>query len=97
MRKYEAVFIFAPSVDEETRNGIVEKLKGIIETDGSLTSIDEWGNRKLAYEINDLTEGYYILLNLEAGTEVIDELERVTKITDGIIRHMIVRDNKEDK
>lgn len=94
MRKYEAVFIFAPSVDEEKRNGVVEKLKGIIETNGSLIGIDEWGSRKLAYEINDLTEGYYILLNLEAGTEVITELERVTAITDSIIRHMIVRDEK---
>ncbi len=94
MRKYEAVFIFAPSVDEDTRNGVIEKFKGIIEENGSLIGIDEWGSRKLAYEINDLTEGYYILLNLEAGTEVITELERVTTITDGIIRHMIVRDEK---
>ena len=94
MRKYEAVFIFAPSVDEETRNGMVEKFKGIIETNGSLIGIDEWGSRKLAYEIDDLTEGYYILLNLEAGSDVIDELTRVTKITEGIIRHMIVRDEK---
>lgn len=94
MRKYEAVFIFAPSVDEETRNGMVEKFKGIIETNGSLLGIDEWGSRKLAYEIDDLTEGYYILLNLEAESEVIDELTRVTKITEGIIRHMIVRDEK---
>lgn len=94
MRKYEAVLIFAPSIDEDTRNGVVEKLKGIIESNGSLIGIDEWGSRKLAYEINDLTEGYYILLNLEAETEVIDELERVIAITDGIIRHMIVRDDK---
>ena len=94
MRKYEAVFIFAPSVDEETRNGMVEKFKAIIETNGSLLGIDEWGSRKLAYEIDDLTEGYYILLNLEAESEVIDELTRVTKITEGIIRHMIVRDEK---
>lgn len=94
MRKYEAVFIFEPTVDEETRNGVIEKFKGIIEKDGSLIGIDEWGSRKLAYEINDLTEGYYILLNLEADTEVIAELERVTKITNGIMRHMIVRDDK---
>lgn len=94
MRKYEAVFIFAPSVDEETRNGMVERFKEIIETNGTLIGIDEWGSRKLAYEIDDLTEGYYILLNLEAGSDVIDELTRVTKITEGIIRHMIVRDEK---
>ena len=94
MRKYEAVFIFAPSVDQETRNGVIEKFKGIIETDGSLIGIDEWGSRKLAYEINDLTEGYYILLNLEATSETLNELVRVAKITDGIIRHMIVRDEK---
>lgn len=94
MRKYEAVLIFAPTVEEDKRNGIVEKLTGIIEENGSLIGIDEWGSRKLAYEIDDLTEGFYILLNLEAETEVIVELERVISITDGIIRHMIVRDDK---
>ena len=95
MRKYEAVFIFAPSVDEETRNGVIERFKGIIETNGSLLSIDEWGSRKLAYEINDLNEGYYILLNIEAGSDVIDEIDRVTRISDGIIRHMIVREDEK--
>ncbi|AFS79846.1 30S ribosomal protein S6 [Gottschalkia acidurici 9a] len=95
MRKYEAVFIFAPSVDEERRNGLIERFKGIIETNGSLLSIDEWGSRKLAYEIDDLTEGYYILLNIEAGSDVIDEIDRVTRITDGIIRHMIVREDEK--
>lgn len=94
MRKYEAIFIFAPSVDEEKRNGVIERFKGIIETNGSLLSIDEWGSRKLAYEINDLTEGHYILLNIEAGSDVVNEIDRVTKITEGIIRHMIVREEE---
>ena len=94
MRKYEAVFIFAPTTDEDTRNGVIERFKGIIEANGSLTSIDEWGSRKLAYEINDFTEGYYILLNIETDSEVVDEIDRLTRINDNIIRHMIIREEE---
>lgn len=91
MRKYEGVFIFAPTTGEETRNEVLEKFKGIIESAGSVASLDEWGSRKLAYEINDFTDGYYVLINFEAETPVIAELERICKITESVIRNMIIR------
>lgn len=94
MKKYEAVFVFAPDVDEEKRNGVVERFKGIIETDGSIDKIDEWGMRKLAFEINDYTEGYYTLLNFESSSDVINEMNRIAKITDSVIRHMIIREEE---
>ncbi|NLJ78514.1 MAG: 30S ribosomal protein S6 [Tissierellia bacterium] len=91
MRKYEGVFIFLPNLEEEDREQIFDRLKGVIESHGSITKIDEWGNRKLAYEIDDLTEGYYIVVEFEAETSTIDELDRICKITDGVMRNMIIR------
>ena len=94
MRKYEGVFIFVPSLEEEKRNQLLDRLKGIIESDGTVTNVEEWGTRKLAYEINDLTEGYYVIINFETNTETVEELNRVAKISDNIMRHMVVREDE---
>ncbi len=94
MRKYEGMFIFVPNLEEEKRNATLDRIKGIIETDGEIDTVDEWGLRKLAYEINDLGEGYYVLINFTTTPEVKDELDRVVKISDSVMRHMIVRDEK---
>ncbi|HLR21699.1 MAG TPA: 30S ribosomal protein S6 [Tissierellaceae bacterium] len=93
MRKYEAVFIFLPN-EEETRNQLLDRFKTIIGENGSLTQVDEWGSRKLAYPINDLSDGYYILLNFEGTPEVVKELDRVAKISDSIMRHMVIREDE---
>lgn len=93
MNKYEAVFIFLPNLEEENRNQLLDRLKGIIEKDGTISDVDEWGTRKLAYEINDIAEGYYVVINFESTSEVVDELNRISKITDSVMRHMIVREN----
>lgn len=90
MRKYEVVFIFQPHLEEEVRNQLFTRLKGIIGEDHIL-EVDEWGMRKLAYEINDIGEGYYIVVNFESTPEVTEELDRICKISDNIMRHMIVR------
>jgi small subunit ribosomal protein S6 len=90
MRKYEVVFIFVPHLEEEARNQLFDRLKAIIGEDNIL-DVDEWGMRKLAYEINDLNEGYYIVVNFESTPETIEELDRICKISDNIMRHMIVR------
>ena len=94
MRKYEAVFIFVPSLEEEARNQLFDRLKGIVEEDGEILNVDEWGMRKLAYEINDLTEGYYIVMNFQSTPERIEELDRVCKISDSIMRHMIIKEDE---
>ncbi len=93
MRKYEGMFIFLPSA-EEKRVQVMERFKGIIEENGKIETIDEWGVRKLAYLINDIAEGYYVLINFEAEPDVIKELERVSKISDNIMRYMIIRDEE---
>lgn len=94
MRKYEAVYIFVPTTEEEKRTQLLERFKSIIEANGSISNIDEWGNRKLAYLIDDIGEGYYVLINFEAQPEVIEELNRVAKISDSIMRHMIIKEDE---
>lgn len=94
MRKYEAVFILVPDLEEEVRNNIIERFKGIIEQNGTVEKVDEWGARRLAYEIKHYTEGYYVVINFQAESSVVNELERISKITEQVIRHMIVKENE---
>ena len=92
MRKYETIFILHPSLDEEAVKANIEKFKGVIENGGgTVENVDFWGKRKLAYEIAKVNEGVYTLINFEANTELPKELDRVFRITDGVIRHIIVK------
>ncbi|EOD00034.1 30S ribosomal protein S6 [Caldisalinibacter kiritimatiensis] len=94
MTKYEGAFIFVPTMEEEERKTLIDRLKGIIESNGSVENVDEWGNRKLAYEIKDFKEGYYVFINFTAESDVVNELDRVSKITDSIMRHMVIREEE---
>ncbi len=87
--KYEVLYIIDPAQGEEGIAALVEKFKALVEAHGTLTSIDEWGKRRLAYPINDLMEGYYVLMTMDAKPEFPAELDRVFKITDGIMRSLI--------
>lgn len=92
-KKYETIFILNPSFDEETVKANIEKFKGVIENGGgTVENVDFWGKRKLAYEISKVNEGYYTLVNFTAGTELPRELDRIFRITDGVIRHIIVNE-----
>jgi small subunit ribosomal protein S6 len=91
MNKYECIFIIDPEIGEEGIQALVEKFKNLLETSAQLESIDEWGKRKLAYEIADRNEGYYVLTNFSANSDFPRELERIFKITDGVIKYMIVK------
>ena len=92
MRKYETIFILHPSLDEEAVKANIEKFQGVIVNGGGkVENVDFWGKRKLAYEINKVNEGYYTLINFEANPELPKELDRVFRITDGVIRHIIVK------
>lgn len=93
MRKYEGVFIFKPNLEEEVRNQAFDRIKSAIEANGNITEVNEWGNRKLAYEINYIREGYYIIVNFEANADVVAEVERRSRISDAIIRYMVVRND----
>ena len=84
--KYEVLYIIDPAKGEEGIAELVEKFKAMVEAEGTLANIDEWGKRRLAYPINDLNEGYYVLMDYESKPEFPAELERVMKITDGVLR-----------
>ena len=84
--KYEVLYILETALGEEGIAALVEKFKAMVEAEGTLSNIDEWGKRRLAYPINDLTEGYYVLMNMETKPEFPAELERVMKITEGVMR-----------
>lgn len=90
-RKYEAVYILNPALGEEATIATAEKIQALIESSSTIDKIDVWGRRRLAYEINDQKEGYYVLVNFSAEGEFPKELERVLKITDGVLRYMVVR------
>lgn len=92
MRKYEVMYIIRPDVEQETVQAIVDKFNGIIGNGGEVTKTDVMGKRRLAYEINKFRDGYYVLVNFNASPEVVAELDRVMKITDEIIRYLIVKD-----
>ena len=91
MKKYEMLFILKPNLEEEERNQIIEKFKAIVvDGKGEVENVDEWGNRKLAYEIQKLNEGYYVLMNFKADINVPQELDRNARIFDSVMRHLIV-------
>ncbi|MDY2609988.1 MAG: 30S ribosomal protein S6 [Eubacteriales bacterium] len=91
INSYETMFIVDAQLSEEATQAIVEKFKTLIEKHATITKLDEWGKRRLAYPINDQNEGYYVLVNFEADGAFIAELDRIFNITDGIIRSMTVR------
>ncbi|GFP78255.1 30S ribosomal protein S6 [Clostridium zeae] len=95
MRKYETIFILHPTFEEEAVKASIEKFKGVIENGGgTIDNVDFWGKRKLAYEISKVNDGYYTLINFTAGPELPRELDRIFRITDGVLRHIIVKEEK---
>lgn len=95
VRNYELMYIIKPDVEEEKLTALVEKFKGLVEENGAeVTKLDKWGKRRLAYEVNHIKEGFYILMQFKAKPAAAAELDRVMKITDGILRHMIVREDE---
>jgi small subunit ribosomal protein S6 len=91
LTKYETIFIINSDLGEEPIKELVEKFKNLLETSAQLENIDEWGKRRLAYPINDRNEGYYVLADFTAESSFPRELERIFKITDGIIKYMIIK------
>ncbi|MGN0604795.1 MAG: 30S ribosomal protein S6 [Oscillospiraceae bacterium] len=86
---YEAMVIYSLNNGEDAAKALIEKFKGMIEANGTLESVDEWGKKKLAYEIDDQAEGYYVLYTFNAKPEFPAEFERVLKITDGVMRCLV--------
>lgn len=92
MRKFEIMMILKPDLDEDQIRSVVERFVNIItDHNGEVTAIEPWGKRRLAYEIKDYKDGFYVLINYDADGSFNSELERNFRIVDSIIRHIIVR------
>ncbi len=96
MRKYEVMYIIRPTLEQEARKNLIAELNTILTSRGTETvSVNEWGTRELAYEIKDFKKGYYVVLTADATPEATFELDRVMKIKEDVIRHIII--SREEK
>ena len=96
MKAYELLFFVAPTISDEDHVAVMKRIETTIaEGAGKVDNVDEWGKRKLAYEINGLTDGDYTLVNFHADPQNVAELDRVLRINDAVVRHMIVK--REDR
>lgn len=91
INKYETIFVLNPSLSEEETQALVDKFSSLIESAGTLENVDVWGKRKLAYPINDFEDGFYVLAEFSAKPDFPAELERIYKITDGVMRSIVIK------
>ena len=94
MNKYESVIIVNPNVDEAGLKALEEKFTGLINENGKVESVENMGKKRLAYEIKKLNEGYYVVVKFEAKPELITELERVYRITDEVMKFIVVKEEE---
>lgn len=95
MLKYELMLILDTALEDAVREEAIEAVKGVIATDGEVTNVDLWGNKKLAYPIEKKNEGYYVVIEFNSSPELPKELDRRLKISENIMRHMIIK--KDEK
>lgn len=88
---YETMMVFSIKNGDEGVKELIEKFKALVEANGTLGSVDEWGKRRLAYPINDEIDGYYVLFNFTSESPFPAELERVVGITDGVLRSLVIK------
>lgn len=92
MNKYEVLYILDAKIDDAAKDALIEKFKGVVESaGGAVENVDKWGVKKLAYEINFKSEGYYVLMNFTADAALPQELERQMRITDEVMRFIVVK------
>lgn len=89
MNKYEIMYILRPELDDAARKTAMETINGVLD---EVTDVNEWGQRELAYEINDFKKGYYVVLKTNSTADSIKEFDRLIKINANVIRHMIIRE-----
>ncbi|WP_249872283.1 30S ribosomal protein S6 [Oceanobacillus saliphilus] len=95
MRKYEIMYIIRPDIEEDAQTALIERFNKILTDNGAeIAKVDEKGKKRLAYEINDYRDGYYVLINFSSGDEAINEFDRLAKFSDDIIRHIVIRDEQ---
>ena len=92
MREYEVMYIIKPGLEEDNYNQIIEKFNALVQTNGGeIIKVEPWGKRRLAYEIEKLREGYYVLMRINGAPELPKELERNFRIDDQIMRYLVIR------
>ena len=91
MNKYESVVIINPNVEETALKALIERFETLINTDGKVEKVNELGKKKLAYEVKKNKEGYYVVYDFEANPHLIAELERNYRITDDVIKFIVVK------
>ena len=94
MNKYESVIIINPNLEAESIKALIEKFSNLINDNGKVNSVEEVGKKKLAYEIKKNKEGYYIVFKFEANPELITELERIYRITDEVIKFIVIKEEE---
>ncbi len=95
MKKYEVMYIIRPNIEDEAKKALVERFNNVLSENGAeVAEAKEWGKRRLAYEINDFRDGYYMLLQVNSEAAAVQEFDRLAKINEDIIRHIVVK--KED-
>lgn len=90
MKNYEMIVVFKPNLEEEVRKTVLERLFEAINFDGKVGEVEDWGQKKLAYEINYIKEGHYYLVNFESNPSLIKEVQRRAQIADQVIRYLVV-------
>lgn len=92
MKNYEIMYIIRPNIEEEARKELIERFTNILTDNGAtIEKVDELGSRRLAYEINDFRDGYYVVINFKGDQQAVNEFDRLAKFSDDIIRHMVIR------
>ncbi|ASA97975.1 MULTISPECIES: 30S ribosomal protein S6 [Anoxybacillus] len=95
MRKYEIMYIIRPNMEEEARKAVVERFNNVLTENGAeITNVKEWGKRRLAYEIQKFRDGYYMILNVVAKPAAVQEFDRLARISEDIIRHIVVKEEE---
>jgi len=94
VRPYEVMYVLNPEMEEEATTALIDRISGVITGQGgTVDNVDKWGKRRLAYEVDGLREGYYVLTKFKGGPSVASELDRVLRITDEVARHVILRED----
>ena len=88
---YEVMMVFSLKNGEEAAVALKDKFQAMIEANGTIDTVDKWGTKKFAYDINYKSEGYYVLINFKANSDLPNELERIMKITDGVVRFIVLK------
>ncbi len=92
MTKYEMLYILSTKLEDEAKEAVIAKFQSIVTAaGGTVESVDKWGVRKLAYDINYQSEGYYVLMTFECASSVIAEITRVANITEGMLRQLVIK------